>query len=102
MSITKKFFKSKPLVKVTFKVAKKAVQAAESVHIVGEFNEWNKEATPMKALKNGSFSTTVELPKDQEYQFRYLIDGQNWQNDDEADKLVASPFADAKNSVVVL
>ena len=102
MSITKKFLKSKPVVKVTFKVAKDAVKSAESVHVVGEFNEWNKEATPMKPLKNGSFSTTVELPKDQEYQFRYLVDGQDWKNEDEADKFVATPFADAKNSVVIV
>ncbi|MCB0839835.1 MAG: isoamylase early set domain-containing protein [Bacteroidetes bacterium] len=102
MSITKKFLKSKPVVKVTFKVDKEAVSTAESVHVVGEFNEWNKEATPMKPMKNGSFSTTVELTKDQEYQFRYLIDGKSWKNDEEADKLVQSPFADAKNSVVVV
>ncbi|MCB0846200.1 MAG: isoamylase early set domain-containing protein [Bacteroidetes bacterium] len=102
MSITKKFLKSKPVVKVTFKVDKEAVSTAESVHVVGEFNEWNKEATPMKPMKNGSFSTTVELTKDQEYQFRYLIDGKSWKNDEEADKLVQSPFADAKNSVVIV
>ena len=102
MSITKKFLKSKPVVKVTFKVAKKEVPAAESVHVVGEFNEWNKEATPMKALKNGSFSTTIELAKDQEYQFRYLVDGKEWQNEEQADKLAATPFADAKNSVVIV
>ena len=102
MSITKKFLKSKPVVKVTFKVDKEAVSTAESLHVVGEFNEWNKEATPMKPMKNGSFSTTVELTKDQEYQFRYLIDGKSWKNDEEADKLVQSPFADAKNSVVVV
>ena len=102
MSITKKFLKSKLVVKVTFKVDKEAVSTAESVHVVGEFNEWNKEATPMKPMKNGSFSTTVELTKDQEYQFRYLIDGKSWKNDEEADKLVQSPFADAKNSVVIV
>lgn len=102
MSITKKFLKSKPVCKVTFKLPKKAVPAAESVHIVGEFNDWNKESAPMKGLKAGGFKTTIDLEQGREYQFRYLVNGQTWLNEEEADKYVATPFQDAKNSVVVI
>lgn len=102
MSIKKKFLKSKPVCKVTFSVPKELVTSAESVHVVGEFNDWNPASTPLKGLKNGTFSGTLDLEQGREYQFRYLIDGVKWTNDDSADKYVSTPFADAKNSVVVL
>lgn len=102
MGITKKFLKSKPVCKVTFSVPKELVASAESVYVVGEFNDWNPASTPLKEMKNGTFSTTLDLEQGREYQFRYLIDGTQWTNETEADKFAASPFADATNSVVVL
>lgn len=102
MSITKKFLKSKSVCKVTFRLPKEAVANADSVSVVGEFNEWNPGATPMKSSKSGEFSTTLELEQGNEYQFRYLINGQQWTNDNEADKFVSSPYGDAQNSVIVL
>lgn len=101
MSIKKKELKSKPIVKVTFRLPKIAVAEASEVALVGDFNAWNKDAEPMKALKSGDFTTTVELDKGSEYQFRYLINGETWTNDEAADKYVPSPFG-AENSVVVL
>ena len=101
MSITKKTLKSKPVTKVTFKAEKSVVNGADSVSVVGEFNNWNPEANPMKALKNGGFTTTIDLEKGKEYEFRYLIDGKVWTNEPKADKEVQSEFADASNSVVV-
>ena len=101
MSITKKILKSKPIAKVTFKAEKAVVNGAKSVSLVGEFNDWNPESNPMKALKTGGFSTTIELEKGQEYQFRYLVDGEQWINEPKADKEVPSQFVDASNSVVV-
>lgn len=74
---------------------------ASDVHVVGEFNDWNEQGSPLKQLKNGSFSTTVDLEQGREYQFRYLIDGKSWENDDEADKYVTTPFG-TENSVVVV
>lgn len=102
MSITKKFLKSKPVCKVSFKLGKDQVNGAKTVHIVGDFNNWDKQATPMKALKAGGFSATLELPQGEEFQFRYLIDSTEWRNDDEADKMVPTPFGDAQNSAIEL
>lgn len=102
MSITKKFLKSKPVCKVTFKLSKDQVNGASSVHIVGDFNEWDESAAPMKALKNGGFTATMDLEQGKEYQFRYLVDGENWVNDEEADKTAPTPFGDANNSVIEL
>ena len=66
MSITKKFLKSKPVCKVTFKLAKGQVNGAETVNVVGDFNAWDEQASPMKKLKAGGFSTTLELEQGKE------------------------------------
>lgn len=100
MSIKKQFLKTRPVCKVTFRLSKDDVQNADSVHITGEFNGWNKLKTPMKQLKNGSFTVTLDLEKNNDYQFRYLVDKQIWINDAEADKYVPSGFSGSDNSVV--
>lgn len=102
MSIKKKVLKSKPVVKVTFNVDKEVTEAAEQVALVGDFNNWNPADNPLKPLKNGGFTTTLDLEQGREYQFRYLVDGKTWVNETEADKVAQSPYADAKNSVLVL
>lgn len=101
MSLKKQFLKSKPVCKVTFRLPKEAAVEAESVKLLGDFNEWEEEtAISMTQLKNGSFKTTVDLEAGKEYQFRYLIDEETWENDWEADKYVANPYG-KENSVVV-
>ena len=101
MSIKKQFLKSKPVCKVTFKVPKKDATDANEVYLVGEFNQWNETALPMQGLKSGDFKTTIELEKGREYQFRYLVDGETWVNDSDADKYVSTPFS-SENSVLVI
>ena len=102
MSIRKQYLKSKPVCKVTFRLPGEAAASAESANIVGEFNDWNIYATPMKRLKNGSFVVTLDLESNREYQFRYLLDDEIWENDGEADKYVSHPYGDGENSVVAL
>ena len=102
MSIKKQYLKSKPVCKVTFRLPEDAAGSAESANIVGEFNDWNIYATPMRKLKNGSFTVTIDLEPNREYQFRYLLDDETWENDGEADKYVSHPYGDGENSVVVL
>jgi 1,4-alpha-glucan branching enzyme len=102
MSLKKKYLKNKPLCKVTFSLPQKAAQSAKTVNLVGEFNDWDKQATPMKKLKDGSFTEVLDLETGREYQFRYLIDGETWENDWEADKYIFSHFGVCENSVVSL
>ena len=101
MSLTKKYLKSKPLCKVTFKLPVEAVKTAKKVNLVGEFNLWNPDEVVMRKLKDGSFTRTMDLEIGKEYQFKYLIDGEVWENDWEADKYVNTEFG-AENSVVVV
>jgi len=102
MALAKRYLKSKPVCKVTFRLSKAAAQSAAHVHLVGEFNQWNILATPMKKLKNGDFTLTLDLKPNRTYQFRYLIDQIRWENDENADKYVPTPFGDCDNSVVVI
>jgi len=100
MSISKQYLKTKPACKVTFVVPAEQAQTAGTVAVLGEFNNW--QAAAMKKQKNGDFSTTLTLPTDQQFEFRYLIDGEQWQNDAEADAFVPSPISYDQNSVLRL
>ena len=100
MSISKTYSKSKPVCKVTFEVSADAVNGAKSVSLVGDFNEWNP--TALKKQKDGAFKASVELEKGKEFAFRYLVDNENWINDDAADKYIPSGVSFEENSVVVL
>ena len=87
---------------MNFRLPKDVVLEADTVNLVGEFNQWNTKATPLKKLKNGTFTTNLELEKGRSYQFRYLIDEQRWENDSQADSYVATPFGDSENCVISL
>ena len=98
MAITKQYLKSKPVCKVTFSVP---AESASEVKVVGTFNKWNAEETPLKKLKNGTFKGTVNLDADQSYEFRYLVDGL-YTNDEQADSYAWNDFASAENGVLEL
>jgi len=103
MSIKKNFLKSKPVCKVTFTLPADAVNGAKEVLLMGEFNEWNLDsADTMRKLKDGSYTRTLDLDAGQSYQFRYLLDGENWINDTEADAYVPSGIGADENCVVEL
>ncbi len=100
MSIKKQHLKNSPCCKVSFRVSKTAANNAKSIHLVGDFNDWNPQATEMNALKSGEFTALVELDTSKpEYQFRYLYDGQHWINDDEADGYATNGM-DGENSII--
>jgi 1,4-alpha-glucan branching enzyme len=102
MSLAKKYLKSRPVSKVTFKLPPDMVGEARQASLVGEFNGWDPKATRMKRLKSGEFKATVDLEVGREYQFRYLIDDAHWANDDSADRYVPAGIPGAENSVVVV
>ncbi|MBN1779492.1 isoamylase early set domain-containing protein [bacterium] len=102
MGLKKRILKNGSTCKVVFTIEKDICPGAGTVNLVGDFNEWNKTATPMKRMENGSFSVALNLNTGNEYQFRYLIDGETWENDWHADKYVPTIFGDVENSVVVV
>jgi 1,4-alpha-glucan branching enzyme len=98
MAIKKQYLKSKPVCKVTFAID---AEEAQNVALVGSFNEWNTEATQLTKLKNGTFKGTVDLEKDNSYEFRYVVDG-TYVNDEQADAYQWNEFAAAENGVLNL
>ena len=102
MSIKKQPLKTRPICKVTFRLSEEEARGAQQVFLVGEFNNWDKTATPMKSLKTGGFTITLDLETGRDYQFRYFLDRVIWENDPQADKYAYSPFGDCENSIVCL
>jgi 1,4-alpha-glucan branching enzyme len=102
MSTIKKYLKTKPVCKVTFKIPSTCVENAEKVALVGEFNNWNKEAVLMDKLKDGSFKATVDLEVGKAYAYRYLIDNKIWENDWDADKYENNGISAEDNSIVLV
>jgi len=102
MAIKKQYLKTRPVCKVTFRMAEPEGYHPGTVDILGDFNEWETGATRMEQLKDGTFKAVVELDPDREYAFRYLMDNRIWGNDDAADKYVPTPYGNEENSVIVV
>jgi 1,4-alpha-glucan branching enzyme len=102
VSIQKKYLPKKGVCRVTFQLPPELAGSSAKVSVVGEFKDWNWVQLPMGKGKDGIFFALVDLPVGNEYQFRYLINDSQWENDKDADKQVPSPFGDSQNSVVVI
>ena len=102
MSLDKKYLKSRPVCKVKFVAPSPLAESAKKVFLAGDFNGWDYSATPLRKQKNGELAATLELETGSEYQYRYVIDGERWVNDYEADKYVPSNVCHEENSVVVV
>lgn len=100
MSIKKQYLKDKPACKVTLVLPSTMAHRAQNVNVVGEFNDWDKHATSMTCQKDGSFKAVLELDKDHDYQFRYLIDNKTWMNDSEADGFIPNNLTGEENSLI--
>lgn len=100
MSIKKTYYKKKGICKVTFSVPESQCNGALKAHVVGEFNNWSTNATPMKPSRKGVFTASLDLVPGRRYQFRYLFDDRYWDNDLECDGFADTPYGDARNSVI--
>ncbi len=99
MSVKRQYSKKNGKCKVTLTLPKFESNSIKTVAVLGDFNNWNPEANCMNHTKNGAFKTILQLEKDHSYQFRYLIDGKQWENDPEADEAVPN-FHGSSNSVI--
>ena len=95
--LKKSYTKTGNICRVTFKLP--AEVNAETAALCGEFNDWDATASPMKRLKDGSFSATASLDAGRSYRFRYWLDGERWENDWEADGYEPNEFG-SEDSVV--
>ncbi len=103
MSISKKYLKSKPICKVTFRIPAEIGINHRMAFVLGSFNNWDKSSHRMKKLvKDGSFSVVVDLEIGNEYEFKYLLDEDVWLNDESAEKQVITHYGDSSNSVITV
>ncbi|MDQ2650402.1 MAG: hypothetical protein M3Z03_12735 [Actinomycetota bacterium] len=73
---------------------------AARVTVVGEFNDWSHTATPMH-VEGDCFVARVPLEAGRRYRFRYLLDGERWENDWSADAYLPNAFGDDDSVVEV-
>ena len=85
--------------RVTFTVDPRV--GAQAAAVCGEWNDWSADADVMRRDAEGGFSVTVDLDAGRAYRFRYLLDGQRWDNDWAADAYVRNDFG-GDDSVVDL
>jgi 1,4-alpha-glucan branching enzyme len=74
--------KGKDQVKVSFILPSYAVTG--KVSVVGDFNDWDPSAHPLRARSNGTRSVAVTLPAQRRFAFRYLDQAGRWYDDDAA------------------
>jgi len=101
MSIQKAIIPEKGVCKITFTLTDTLVDHPKEVALVGDFNNWDPSKNSMKKSQRGWFEDTIELPLGKDYQFRYLVDKKNWENDWQADAYASTPFNGAYNMVVI-
>lgn len=54
--------------------------SASVVALVGEFNQWNPAAKPMKRDPGGLWSVKIRLAPGS-YQYKFVINGERWEED---------------------
>lgn len=72
---------------------------AHTVSLVGDFNEWEKRATPLRADRPGVWTAQVALPPGR-HEYAYVVDGKRWVADPAAEQM-ADDF-DTPSSVVTV
>jgi 1,4-alpha-glucan branching enzyme len=68
------------VVRVTFVLP--ADEPPGAVSVVGDFNDWNPFAHPLRRRANGTRSAVVSVPASSRLHFRYLAEGGLWFDDE--------------------
>lgn len=75
--------------------------SASSVALLGDFNDWNDQATPMRPEDgSGVWSVTVPLTPGR-YRYAFLVDGEEWLRDPTAPRALDDDFG-RPNSVLTI
>ena len=72
----------------------------DAASVVGDFNDWSVTANPMVRNETG-VETQILLMPGRTYRFRYLLDGQRWENDWDVDAYVPNAYG-SEDSVIDL
>jgi 1,4-alpha-glucan branching enzyme len=75
---------------------------AKSVSVVGDFNDWKLDATPLTAARDrrGVWTVAVPLPPGR-YTYTFVVDGETWVADPSAPPALEDDFGTPKSVVTV-
>jgi hypothetical protein len=104
--LRKQFFKNK--CRVQFSLPVSIAAKAERVYLVGDFNGWSEQGENAKPMtkKRETFTASLDLPLNKEFQFRYHIylsnhsEESEWHNDWHADKYIPAPYGGDNSTVI--
>ncbi len=60
--------------------------------VCGDWNDWDALRDPMEPVAGGGFTLTLAIPRGRVYRFRYLLDGERWENDWAPDGYAANTY----------
>jgi Carbohydrate-binding module 48 (Isoamylase N-terminal domain) len=73
---------------------------AGTVALCGEFNNWSAEDIWLQRGSDGSWRATVALEPGRSYRYRYLLDGERWENAWQADCYAPNSYGSADSVIV--
>jgi Glycogen recognition site of AMP-activated protein kinase len=74
---------------------------ADSVVLSGDFNQWSRDGIQLERDTDGTWRATVALEPGRSYRFRYLLDGERWENAWDADQYVPNSFGGTDSVIIV-
>jgi hypothetical protein len=74
--------------------------ADSAVALVGDFNDWDPEATPLRPTADGLWSVVVPL-RPGRYRYTFIVDGTRWHRDPSAPRALEDDFG-APTSVITV
>jgi 1,4-alpha-glucan branching enzyme len=78
-------------VRVTFRLSQYIW--ADHISLVGDFNHWDEHRHTLRQTHNDmDWHISLDLEPNREYHFRYLVNGEEWMDDDHADRYEPNPF----------
>jgi 1,4-alpha-glucan branching enzyme len=84
-------------VKLTFALS--LSDTPHPVSVLGDFNDWDPHAHPLRKRSNGTRSTSVVVAAGRCIAFKYLADGGTWFHEPDADRQEPNEYGEL-NSVV--
>ena len=74
---------------------------AGRVALCGDFNDWSPDATALERGDDGAWRVSVPLEPGRSYRYRYLLDGERWENGGQADRYEPNPYGGVDSVVVI-
>jgi len=74
---------------------------ADEVALCGEFNDWSPDHTRLTRADHGDWGATLSLEPGRSYRYRFLLDGQRWENAWDAASYVPNPYGEDDSVVFV-